>query len=91
MSARKFGLAAVTLCFIGGLIAAIFTPAIAATLTLSRPGLQPRPRLSPRFRPMESLFWPGIPSGAPTSRSGALHPMTGPGAAMPISTRPSRL
>jgi hypothetical protein len=34
MSARKFGLAAVTLCFIGGLVAAIFTPAIAATLTL---------------------------------------------------------
>ena len=34
MNARKFGTAAVILCILGGLVAALFTPAIAATLTL---------------------------------------------------------
>ena len=42
MSARKFGTAIVVLCILGGLVAAFFTPAIAATLTLpATPGAGP--------------------------------------------------
>lgn len=38
MSARKFGMVLVVLCILGGLVAAFFTPAIAATLTLPGAG-----------------------------------------------------
>jgi hypothetical protein len=54
MNARSLGLALLTLCVLGGLIAAIFTPAIAATLTLpaSPIGAPARASLTPTASPV---------------------------------------
>lgn len=74
MSARKFGTALAVLCVLGGLVAAFFTPAIAATLTLpTTPGAtqatgpaQGKPSPAATRVPTASVAQPTLPANGTT-------------------------
>ena len=65
MNARGFGLALLVLCVMGGLIAALFTPAIAATLTL--PATSSAARIRPTPAATQAPTGPASQATAPAS------------------------
>jgi hypothetical protein len=70
MNARGFWLVLLTLCVVGGLIAAVFTPAIAATLTLPATSNAVRAVVTPRPRPTPTAT--GVTQARPTMLANGL-------------------